>query len=182
MVTPGTTARRVTLGADKGYDSADFVAELRSPPCRPKAQPFRYRRPHHPPRRLRPVAEAPKENRGALRLGQDHRRHCPDGAARDRRRARPIHADDGCLQSRPTTSAFGRLKARRPDEQTRQRRSNPPQTHPERKTSRVPDFFSSLLGSDSGPSGPESDFRAFRPMASGRTSWFNQTTLTDRFS
>ena len=44
---PGST-RRLTLGADKGYDSVDFVAELRrmvaTPACRAEGPTFRHRR------------------------------------------------------------------------------------------------------------------------------------------
>ncbi len=60
---PGST-RRLTLGADKGYDSADFVADLRQawrhPACRPEGTALRHRRTHHPPRRLRLLPKAPQ--------------------------------------------------------------------------------------------------------------------------
>ena len=67
---PGST-RPLTLGADKDYDSADFVVELRHPHVA--------RKPRHSIS-ARTSPEAPQGGRGALRLGQDRRRHGADNA------------------------------------------------------------------------------------------------------
>ncbi len=66
------SARRLTLGADKGKDAAAFVADLRNAchsACRPEIAMLRHRWPHHPARRLRPVPEAPQTDRRGLRQG-----------------------------------------------------------------------------------------------------------------
>ena len=63
---PGST-RRLTLGADKGYDSVDFVAELRrmvvTPPphCRAEGPTFRHRRADHSASRIRLVPKVPEK-------------------------------------------------------------------------------------------------------------------------
>ena len=53
---------------------------------------------HHAPCRLRRLAEAPQEDRGALRLGQDRRRHGADDAPRRRTGPRPVHSHHGGVQ------------------------------------------------------------------------------------
>ena len=68
----------ITLGADKGYDAADFVEELRTMNVRPhvahEAPLLGDRRAHDPARELRDEPARPQADRGGLRLDQDHRR------------------------------------------------------------------------------------------------------------
>ncbi len=109
---PGST-RRLTLGADKGYDSADFVAGLRQACVTPHvAQKLRHSA--IDARTIRHAGHAlsqkrRKKNRGALRLGRYHRQHGLDGAARDRTGPLPLHVDHGCLQSRQIAPPTGRV-------------------------------------------------------------------------
>jgi hypothetical protein len=67
----------LTLGADKGYDSSDFVIELREQAVTRTSPRTRAglgdRRPHHPPPRLCDLAAHPQTHRGGLRLGRDTR-------------------------------------------------------------------------------------------------------------
>jgi hypothetical protein len=69
--------KQITLGADKGYDTADFVADLRAinvtPHRRRQAEAVGPRRPHHTPRGLRREPVHPQADRGSLRLGQEDR-------------------------------------------------------------------------------------------------------------
>src|SRR5262249_26505219 len=78
-------ARRITLGADKGYDAAAFVADC----------------PHHPASRLHGEPAEAKAHRGAVRLGQDNRRACPAHAARGCALTVQVHSDNGSLQPHP---------------------------------------------------------------------------------
>ena len=72
--------RRRTVAGDKGYDTKDFVADVRglgfTPHVAPNTtrQPFHDRRAHHPPPRPRRESTDPQTDRGTLRLDQDHRR------------------------------------------------------------------------------------------------------------
>ena len=98
----------VTLGADKGYDTSDFVMELREhsghPACRPEPErpALGDRRPHHPAPRLRDLAAHPQTHRRGLRLGQDGGRAAQDAAPRTAQGRLAIHPGDGRLQPRPT--------------------------------------------------------------------------------
>jgi hypothetical protein len=74
---PGSTRRR-TLGAEKGFDSADFVADLRRmrvTPTSPRRRVVRHRPAATRHTDYASSPEAPQEDRGALRLGQDRRRN-----------------------------------------------------------------------------------------------------------
>ena len=81
-------ARRITLGADKGYDAAAFVADLRELNVTPhiaqniSGRALRHRRPHHAAPRLCGEPAEAKAYRGAVRLGQDDRRARTAHAAR----------------------------------------------------------------------------------------------------
>ena len=89
--------RRITVGEDKAYDTADHVADLRALNVTPhvaqndstasnrQAAAERDRRAHHTPRRLRHVAIAPGHDRMHLRLGQAARHHAQDQTSRHRR-------------------------------------------------------------------------------------------------
>ena len=127
---PGST-RRLTLGADKGYDSADFVAALRRmvvTPHRTEGPAFRHRRTNHAPSRLRPVPAAPEEDRGTLRLGQDRGRHGPDRSPRPRQGPRAVHDDHGGLQPRKIAEALGSLTTAATPIRVRPPMSRPPTT------------------------------------------------------
>jgi hypothetical protein len=121
---PGST-RQLTLGADKGFDAAEFVADLRQACVTPYvAQRSRYsaiggsttrhegyalsirnrkridlRRENDPPDRF---FDPPH-----LRLGQNHRRHGPDRLSWARAGPLPLDPGDGRQQPRPTAAAAG---------------------------------------------------------------------------
>ena len=91
---PGA-ARRLTLGADKGHDSAGFISDLRLMCVTPQVAgtPRRNRRPDNPSSGLCHVAETTKEDCGAVRPGHDARHNGADEAARHRKARRPVHHD-----------------------------------------------------------------------------------------
>jgi transposase len=108
---PGST-RRLTLGADKGFDAAEFVADLRQACVTPHvAQKSRYSAidGRTTARRLRPVDQKPKTDRRGFRLGQNRRRHGPDRLSRRRTGAFALHPHHGRKQPRPTAPAARRL-------------------------------------------------------------------------
>ena len=82
---PGSE-RRLTLGADKGYDTAGFVAECRrmcvTPHVAAKIKHSAHRRPHDAACGLRHEPEEAQAHRGGVRLGEDHRRHGQGESAR----------------------------------------------------------------------------------------------------
>ena len=101
-------ARRITLGADKGFDAAAFVADMRAlnvTPYRTEHQrtTFRGRRPYHTACRLCGEPAEEKAHRGAVRLGQDDRRACAAHASGRQEARLQVHPDDGRLQSDPPT-------------------------------------------------------------------------------
>ena len=78
----------ITLGADKGYDAADFVEELRTMNVR-AARGAEHQRPalgdrqaDDPASRLRREPAHPQADRGDVRLDQGDRRHAQDQAPR----------------------------------------------------------------------------------------------------
>ena len=99
--------RRITLGADKAYDTAAFVMECREGKVTPHVAQkhhhdprLAHRRPHHPARRLCRLAAHPQADRGGLRLDQAGGGACPGQAARSgpgrlRLRARPRRVRSG---------------------------------------------------------------------------------------
>ncbi len=95
------TGRR-SVGADKAYDTADFVAACRERKVTPhvaceRHPPWRQRdrRSHHAAPRLPTEPDHPQAHRGAFRLGQDRRPHSPNGVSRiaARRSAVQAHHD-----------------------------------------------------------------------------------------
>lgn len=107
---PGST-RRLTLGADRGFDAAGFAPSLCHSACRAEIETFGDRGPNDPAPGLRPIPAPPQAHRGSLRLGQDRRRHGPDRLSRPREGALPLHPHHGRQQSRPAPEAAGCLKA-----------------------------------------------------------------------
>ncbi len=105
--TPSTisTGRKQRSVARAAPGSGATCARPASPARRAEGAPFRHRRPNHPARGLRPLAEAAQEDRGALRLGQDRRRHGPSRPSRPRPRQRPLHPHHGGLQPRSLAEA-----------------------------------------------------------------------------
>src|SRR5690349_5898834 len=96
------TPQPVTLGADKGYDSADFVRALRDKAVTPHVAahqwpPLGDRRGHRRSSRLCNLAAHPQTRRGGLRLGQDSGRLAQDAASRTAQGRLAIHARDGRL-------------------------------------------------------------------------------------
>ena len=110
---PGST-RRLTLGADKGYDpqsSLPTCDKLASRRTSPKPGPsFRDRRAHHPAQRLCAVAQAPQADRRGFWLGQDHRRERADRIPRHRARPVALHPDAGGRKPRQTAQIAGRMR------------------------------------------------------------------------
>ena len=87
--------RQITLGADKGYDTADFVAELRAMNVTPHvAAKVKSSAIDGEPRDTRATssASASQGDRGSLRLGQDGRHGRQDDAARHGPCRLPVHA------------------------------------------------------------------------------------------
>ena len=102
----------VTLGADKGYDTGDFVMELREKAITPHiAQNANGRRrsaidgrtTRHP--RLRRLPAHPQTHRGSLRLGQDRGRVAQNAPSRAAQGRLAIHPRNGGLQPRPLAKA-----------------------------------------------------------------------------
>ena len=110
---PGST-RRLTPAADRGYDGASFVAELRqmvvTPHVARKSRHFAIRRQNHPALRLRSIAAAPEEDRRTFRLGQNRRRHGAATVSWHRTGASPLHLGDGGRQSGEAAEAACRLR------------------------------------------------------------------------
>jgi len=110
--------RAVTLGADKGYDAADFVEELRdqrAPACRAQHQrpPLGDRPAHHAPSWLCQEPAHPQADRGGLRLDQDRRRPAQDQVARAAQGRLELHLRRRRLQSgaRPEADRGGDMSA-----------------------------------------------------------------------
>jgi hypothetical protein len=108
----GDRPRAVTLGADKGYDTKDFV-ELRERHVRPARRPEQprpalgYRPPHQPASRLCQEPAHPQADRGGVRLDQDGRRPEEDPLfAGDAGRPR-LHLRGCRLQSGAAAKALG---------------------------------------------------------------------------
>ena len=80
-------SRAITLGADKGYDAAHFVEELRTIILRPhvaqnESAPLGDRQTDDTASQLCRQPAHPQTDRGSLRLNQDRCRTAPDQAAR----------------------------------------------------------------------------------------------------
>ena len=94
---------RITLGADKAYDVADFVAKLRDegdPARRAEHHPpaLGDRRPHGAASRLRGQPADPQAHRGSVRLDEDLRRRAQGPAPRQRTGRLDLHPDRRRLQ------------------------------------------------------------------------------------
>ena len=104
-------AQRITLGADKGYDAAAFVADLRALNVTPhiaqntSGLALRHRCPDHAPSRLCGKPAEAKAHRGTVRLGQDDRRPCAADASRRQKARVQVHPDNGLLQFDPIAQA-----------------------------------------------------------------------------
>ena len=102
--------RRITLGADKGYDAWDFVGELRSLNVAPHVAARAQRsalRAHHASRGIQGQPDRAEADRGGLRLGQSHGGLPKVQAPRARPRRLAVHLHDGSLQPDPPTQAPG---------------------------------------------------------------------------
>ena len=95
--------RRVTLAADKGYDTRECVRKLRdrNHPARrterhQSAQ--RHRPAHNPPPRLPGQSKETQARRADVRMGQDGRADAQDAAPRHRTRRLDVHLHRRCLQ------------------------------------------------------------------------------------
>ena len=82
---------RITVGGDKGFDTAGFVAAMRELKVTPHVAqntsqpPLGDRRPDHPPSRLRGQPAHPQADRGGVRLDQGDRPAAPCPAPRQGR-------------------------------------------------------------------------------------------------
>ena len=98
-------AKRITVGADKGFDTADFVSDMRdfnvytARGAKHDQSTLRHRRSHDPPLRIRGQPAETQTGRGAIRVGQDHRRIGAANAAWREEARLQVHADNGCLRS-----------------------------------------------------------------------------------
>ena len=99
--------RAITLGADRGYDAADFVEELRTLNIRPHVAQNVSRRRSAIDRRttrhawLRRQPAGAKTDRGGVRLDQDRRRPATNQAARPRAGRLVLHLRSRRLQPHP---------------------------------------------------------------------------------
>ena len=123
-------AKRITVGADKGFDTADFVSDMRDFNVTPHVaqnttnRTLRHRRSHYPPLRIRGQPAEAQTGRGAIRVGQDHWRIGAANAAWREEAGLQVHADNGCLRSHQVAQVdrSNRLNdSRLPNRQCRQR-------------------------------------------------------------
>ena len=101
-------ARRITLGADKGYDAAAFVADMRALNVTPHiAQNISGRRSAVDARTTRhagyAVSQRKRKRIEEPLAGQDDRRACAAHASGRQEARLQVHPDDGRLQSDPPT-------------------------------------------------------------------------------
>jgi len=100
-------ARRLTLGADKGYDTKNFVADLRELNIAPHVAQNTTNRasaidgPHDAASWLRCQPDRSQADRGKLRLDQDDRRTAQNQTQGCGSRRVPIRLCNGSLQSDP---------------------------------------------------------------------------------
>jgi hypothetical protein len=105
--------RRITVGEDKAYNTADHVTicapstsrrmwhRTTASPLNRQASPQRHRRTHHAAPRLRHLAIVPGDDRMYLRLGQTARYNAQNQAPRHRRRCCRFPAQLDRLRSDP---------------------------------------------------------------------------------
>jgi hypothetical protein len=113
--------RRITVGEDKAYDTADHVANLRAINVTPhvtqnkwphqnRQDPHeRHRRAHHTASRLWHVAITPGDGRVHLRLGQAARYHAQNQASRHRSRRCRLPVQSDRLQPDPHSQTARRI-------------------------------------------------------------------------
>ncbi len=110
---PGST-RKLTLGADKAYDAAGFVADLRRACVTPHvAQKARHSAIDGRTTRHQGYALSIKRRKRIeepFRLGQDRWRHGPNRLPRCRTGEVPLHPDNDRQQLGPTAPAAGRIE------------------------------------------------------------------------
>jgi hypothetical protein len=151
----------ITVGADRAYDAAGFVMELRELGATPHvaaeqcAPALGDRPPHHPPSRLPAQPAGTPSHRGGIRLGQDHRRPEQDQVSRPRSGALALHPCHHGLQPDPPAQAAGgavvsavtwsNTARARPDNPLRHQRRPLPTSPIANQTGRITDFFNSLL-------------------------------------
>jgi len=113
--------RRITVGEDKAYDTADHVTNLRAINVTPHvaqndsitATGKCRRSANHAAPRLRHLAIVPGDDRMHLRLGQTARYNAQDQASRHRSRRCRFPAQPDRLQPDPHSQTAGRLASRR---------------------------------------------------------------------
>ena len=95
-----------TVGADKNYDTTDFVAGCRERGCTPHVSqnkyqpPFCDRRPHHASSRLLDQYNQAQADRGTVRLDQDRRGSAQDPPSRSGAGRVALYSHRSRLQSR----------------------------------------------------------------------------------
>jgi len=127
---PGST-RKLTLGADKGYDTAEFAADVRQAWFGAETIPRIVSDCPSPPHvvqksRLPAIDGRPtrhdgcalsrkhrKPSKRGVRLGQNHRRQGANHVSRHRKHAIPIHPDHDSQPPRPTAPPAGHLRPAR---------------------------------------------------------------------
>ena len=134
-ITSASGTRRVTVGADRGFDARDFVEDMRELGATPhvaqntSGRRSAPRRAHDTPSRLRAQHQGSKTHRGGVRLGQGGGRAEKDQIPRAPEGAFRLHLRRGRLQSRPIAQAAHRMneeRGRRP----RLGRQSQPDTRP----------------------------------------------------
>ena len=135
---PGST-RRITLGADKGYDAASFAGDLRQMAVTPHiarndavTKTGKRRRTlidlaRRAASGLRDQPACPQADRRGLRLGEDGCGARQDEIARHEASRLQVHLHDGRLQSHPVTQAARRKLKPKPA-------PAPSPSHPARKS------------------------------------------------
>ena len=101
-------AKRITVGADKGFDTADFVADMRDFNVTPHVAQNTTNRlsaiDHRTTRHwIRDQSAETQAGRGAVRLGQDYRGLGSANAAWREEARLQVHADDGGLRPHQTS-------------------------------------------------------------------------------
>jgi hypothetical protein len=126
---------RITLAADRAYDTASFVAGLRAlnatPPRRPEQRRPRLapRPPHRSSSRLSREPAGAQANRGGVRLGQDHRAAGQNQVPRHRTGRLGLHPRGGGVQPDPPAQAAAQ-RAMNPSSQLPRRRDRPQPSTP----------------------------------------------------
>ena len=109
---------RITVGGDKNFDTAGFVAALqraqRDAACRPEHQqpPLGDRRPDHAPSGLRGEPAHPQADRGGVRLDQGGGPAAACPASRQGARRLAVHPGGRGLQPDPAAQAAGGVMAK----------------------------------------------------------------------